>query len=840
MHQLIDPTKTNAKDFVLERLTSEHEKEVVASMGQYTLEAIIVYVVSLLYSSESSMVRVSTLIDHLDRQVRSHSLISMLRSLQKKQKPKIEMKEVGSNVVLGVHYPIGVALMDFIVDRKMMSIQLIDDRKSDVPIQKKKGKYYIPKLLYAIYNYDISLLPLKLNLPMVCKPVQWQSACGPFTTPKDMSDLKGGYLTGLGESARYKLLSSGNVNNYFIMLDDDYQQLCDVMNTLQEEPFEINKHMLGVLKTHHQSLVNTGLLMPKALCNANMKKLGESLRNAYMNNDKGIRSIYTYSDVLSILHKDVQRALFEDRVLLISDALEGFQLYFPVFLDFRGRIYRSGLMHFHERDIVRSLILFSRKNDPINDGMLQRIEEATAFYYKSFHNYRSACEWYSKELPEWSNFNEEEFFRMVSRAKKPFQYLSTIPVAREEEYYKCVPITQDASSSAYQIMSFLLLDRTMAINTNLISVNGVDKIFDIYTTMQENLIKYVDSFPEEYIDGDKMEVSPELKRVVREHFDRKLVKSIFMPLIYGKTLNSTANDLRNALPKWLTKNDSFTLAELCFDFWRENYSNMNCLINLIKNIGWLVSFRGDHVIYHNNLFRTIQKYTKQESVNAWIFDKVNKKRRQVTLRVSTDKNDRRKSEISTFVNFIHQLDAYISMKMIAVARQFGFPIYTVHDNFITTANYSDGLANIYRKVFVYEDPLAIINRYIYNNLVEPLGSLEEFTPSEKKFYLYWLENKGDIDSIIPLNMLNKYLKRNKPHDLKKKKDIEIWEKRINTIFVSYKMYIRYICQLNSGEKTYPWDLNSDEYHECMERYKANYRNFREEMDCGEINYSLHY
>lgn len=95
----------------------------------------------------------------------------------------------------------------------------MDSIQSSVPIQKKKGKYYLPKLLYAIYNFDISLLPLKLNLPMVCKPVNWQSACKDGVNPKTLSDLKGGYLSGISEYSRYKLLSTGNVYNYYINIE---------------------------------------------------------------------------------------------------------------------------------------------------------------------------------------------------------------------------------------------------------------------------------------------------------------------------------------------------------------------------------------------------------------------------------------------------------------------------------------------------------------------------------------------------------------------------------------------------------------------------------------------
>jgi len=47
--------------------------------------------------------------------------------------------------------------------------------KKQPKVIKKKKAYYIPKTLFAVCNFDLGLLPINLNLPMVCKPVQWQN-----------------------------------------------------------------------------------------------------------------------------------------------------------------------------------------------------------------------------------------------------------------------------------------------------------------------------------------------------------------------------------------------------------------------------------------------------------------------------------------------------------------------------------------------------------------------------------------------------------------------------------------------------------------------------------------
>ena len=73
---------------------------------------------------------------------------------------------------------------------------LMSDLSGTVRVKKKKGSYFLPSHLYAVCNFDISLLPIKLNLPMVCRPRDWTSACQGDPMPRYLSDLSGGYLSG--------------------------------------------------------------------------------------------------------------------------------------------------------------------------------------------------------------------------------------------------------------------------------------------------------------------------------------------------------------------------------------------------------------------------------------------------------------------------------------------------------------------------------------------------------------------------------------------------------------------------------------------------------------------
>lgn len=73
----------------------------------------------------------------------------------------------------------------------------------------------------------------------------------------------------------------------------------------------------------------------------------------------------------------------------------------------------------------------------------------------------------------------EDFITFAKDAKNPFQFIAQILSINGVTDDECIPVTQDASSSAYKIMSYLLLDVDLAKRTNLIPSEG----HDLYSTI---------------------------------------------------------------------------------------------------------------------------------------------------------------------------------------------------------------------------------------------------------------------------------------------------------------------------------------------------------------------
>nr|GEY49724.1 DNA-dependent RNA polymerase, mitochondrial [Tanacetum cinerariifolium] len=156
-------------------------------------------------------------------------------------------------------YPIGIAL-----------VELLDERNAiEMKIENKEGAKVMRKR-------DLEELPLKINLPMVCPPLDWEPK-NPKKQPKTLADLKGGYLIGRTAdfSDRYGFLNSKNVKNSRVLLNDEYEKLCMILNALQKQAFKINEEYLKYVKDNYQLLVNYNMLQLKFLYRIVTKDIAE-------------------------------------------------------------------------------------------------------------------------------------------------------------------------------------------------------------------------------------------------------------------------------------------------------------------------------------------------------------------------------------------------------------------------------------------------------------------------------------------------------------------------------------------------------------------------------------
>jgi len=726
--------------------------------------------------------------------------VSSYFSNEKKQKKRKVIKSL---------YAIGVGLVEFLVERELITLKTEKSYTKELSFSKRKG--YLESNCYAMLNFDLSNLPIKLNLPMVSMPLPWRFK---VDVPSTLADIEGGYLSGLTGYVfnRFRLLTSKNLDNFYLQLKDP-KRLCNVLNTLQSQEFEINLKVLKFIVSNRDTLEEVGLLMDRKLAKVSLPKALDLLMDCYYNDLTGIKEACTSHGLCSELVKRIQRSRYEDFILVLADAYSGYQFYLPAFLDFRGRIYRAGVLHFHERDLARSLIVFSAKSYKFNksdkDSLRFTLACAAAFKYKKFVSLDQAYSWYMQNISSILE-SDKSLINFALQASDPFQFLAKV-VSNDRGSslkrvlgFKSDPVTQDASASAYQIMSYLLMNEEMARQTNLIP--SPDKeIQDMYECLKHDLLKFL------RVEYYKSKYSISKYSIIESRLTRKVVKTLFMPLIYGKTVLAMGRDICEVYGSLLRKKELYSLAKTCYAFWVLKYPDIINLMRFINLIGWFCSEMDLPVLYSIPYFTTVQDYMRSTKENVWVYDRVCKNRRRVTLLVPTLDRDKRKSQVATCVNFIHQKDAFIAMKVVEKLSLQNVRVYTVHDNFITTAVSAGGVPKVYTKVIMeMGPPLRIINEFIMLNLIR--------------------SSKGDgdiplisdwVNDPIPSDELQTLLRDLEPKD--KKFDKNNRKKKIQEAVSCYEKYINTVC----GGQLHADKWNS--FHSLLNSWES----------LG-VNYSVHY
>lgn len=186
-----------------------------------------------------------------------------------------------------------------------------------------------------------------------------------------------------------------------------------------------------------------------------------------------------------------------------------------------------------------------------------------------------------------------------------------------------------------------------------------------------------------------------------------------------------------------------------------------------------------------------------EPYSIGVYDRKNKKKRKITFRVASNKRDRRKTEVSTFVNFIHQKDAYIAMRVVEKMIDSGAPIYTVHDNFISNALNSYILPSFYLEAIKdMGEPLFIINEFFILNIIlatrvdkyKKIGG-REINDFRKGYKDVFTKNEIliAINSNIPEHVLND------------KKKLETWNTKRDNLADCYQKYSQ---RVSGGKNTW--------------------------------------
>lgn len=295
-----------------------------------------------------------------------------------------------------------------------------------------------------------------------------------------------------------------------------------------------------------------------------------------------------------------------------------------------------------------------------------------------------------------------------------------------------------------------------------------------------------------------------------------------MPMVYGKSVYSMSEDFYQHFSTVVTKRDCYKIAKAINSFFEDRLPHIMNLMKLVRIVGWLTSALGKPVHYSTPVLTTVQDYMKSKTVNIWVYDRNNKKRSKVTLRVPTQERDRKKTAASIFANFIHQKDGYIAYCMIRNKLKLGGPIYTVHDNFITSPDCAMNMPKYYIDIFTIDDqftPLGYINQFIIHNLM--MGKNDDFSWDSPI-------NPVLLDD-IKIDLLRRYTANKKS-----KKERLTFAKKLDEFTLAYKQYLQNISRRDSSN-------NDDDIYKNTD-YSDRWKDFSNSILGWKrypYNYSLH-
>lgn len=540
------------------------------------------------------------------------------------------------------------------------------------------------------FTNDLTLNGISiLQLPMLIKPRKIKTKDDYY--PYCLSDTTTLYNEG-------KFFRSKFDQKYETLSDPSFFNGINYINNIK---FKINNQMLFFV-------VEEWIKPESKLFNGYNKKL-EILENdskKEINIKKVHNSIYhLYNNILNI-------------AVLYRNA----EFYFPVFADFRGRLYPiTSFLSYQGNDLARSLLLFSEGEKINNEGnkYLDVYLANLAGYDKLSWDARlTKSKEIIKEIIQMDNILDY-FKKHSDKISEPFQFISILYAKLDlikNNYNNNIynPILFDASCSGIQHIAALTLEKELAKNVNLYtdSINPQQDLpQDFYTYALGKI-------------NNRLRES-DISKLQNINFTRKIIKRSVMTIPYNISLSGVGDQLLEhfeknwdinektyyvKIPAWATINNTDIylnsseygkLTKYTFEVLTQDLPSLkalnnyfNSIITMLVKLNLPISWKtpaGLKLRYTNIKFNAIK--TKSKLVPGG---------KTVTISLPTGNINLAKMKRSFMPNFIHSLDAanvhLLLMKLFD--RSVNIPVYTIHDCFATSPNNMEILNNIVKESFI--------------------------------------------------------------------------------------------------------------------------------------------
>lgn len=632
--------------------------------------------------------------------------------------------------------------------------------------------------LKAIANAEDKSVSLAITyVPTIIPPKPWTS----------MWD--GGYYGALSQNKtlmRYipYARSSQTRKLYTSRLNElDLSSVYSAVNAIQATAYRINKPVLDVIK-HYLNVGGgvAGLAETKPL--EQLPRFPHAYEDIKENEELLKQFKEHKKKMVEVIHKENQRKGKALRAVMIIKVAEDFakydKIWFPMNIDFRGRVYPipTGLNPQGD-DMTKALLQYAEPTPVSNEdapdalkwlsihgaGLAGRdkipLEDRVAWVEENKDNILSSAEtpldfpWWQEQDKPW------QFLAWAMEYKRALEYLDT---HKSLVNFDCrCTIAYDGTCSGLQHYSCLLRDPVGGSAVNLIDH---DKPSDIYREVSDKVLTMVKkdvmegtTKGKERKDGTFGPGTKQMAEAWLAHgINRKVCKRPVMTLAYGSGQYGFADqiyeDTTRDNPHFAGVGDRQAAQYLAKLTWKAVQTTVVAAIEgmeCLKKIATALAKADMPVEWVTPMGLPIQQMylaRKTESFQLRLGNASTRYRIYVTTVSENEDVDRHKQATGVAPNFIHSLDATHLMMSINEASKEGCVNFsTVHDSFGTSLGEAARLRRIIRqqmvRLYTEHDPLAAFLRHAEELLGESLdielpkkGSLDINCILDSKFVFH--------------------------------------------------------------------------------------------------------
>lgn len=539
------------------------------------------------------------------------------------------------------------------------------------------------------------------RIASVCPPKPWVSSFGGGYQTRAMSEP----LVGLKYSNR------ASTKRKVIQNIAENKRLLDCINYLQEVQFHVHPDAADTLIR----VWDTGgavLGMPSREAPNKPEFPFEDSWDKGTASEQELKVFSEWKRLTAAWHthdKKRQSKLHEHNGLIrAARELTGRNIWYPVFADFRQRLYYGGDPNPQGGDAARSLVHFGRKKALGERGVYWlKVHIANSFGYdKARFDARAA--WVDQnwealsegaECPEDSDMYRGMADSPLVAAQAVRELIAAYASGDPASYATGIPVHMDASCSAYQHLAAMLRDPVGAKYSNLIDPGG-DVKADIYGRVAEVAMQQILQDAKDA--GHQYQICAKLWA---EHgVSRDLTKPPVMTLPYGATLRGAVDDIRNYLDEEGWTHDSVSTSSMGQYLGRVLFDAIEATVPAAAEaMRWLrarcrAGGRQEAMLWLNPMgFLVSLDIREMQEHRVFI--------RSCGLSVTVvreygENNAGQRIGNSISPNFVHSLDAAHLCMTAEKMRDAGLDMVAIHDSFGTHPSDVDKLHQYVREAFV--------------------------------------------------------------------------------------------------------------------------------------------